>query len=341
MRRFLQAITILSLVLLLAGFTESAEVAAQGDPAALLIDQLHVFLMPMEDRVRISAYYILGNRAAEAYIGGPSGQDQDLDRDVTVIFPLPEGALNVQPGAGTEDAGRYELMDGAIADTAPIPPGAASLEVRFSYELSLVEGMSVRLTAPVAIIAAPSVDRDVPLAIESAVVVLMAGPDGEGQRWQVAGPQLLPMGEMDVGGGGAASPRAQVYRVEGLAAGDALVLRLEAAVSDQTSPAGAGTALRSGGMADGLELGIGVLVLVVAGIMVVAFWGGGRRGPKGRITARPDAIREEVQALAALDARFEAGELEVGVYEVARRAGKARIRALLGVDGDRDESKLG
>lgn len=341
MRRFLQAIRILSLVLLLAGFAESAEVAAQGDPVAIIIDQLHIFVMPMDDRLLISAYYLLGNRAAEAYTGDPSGQYQDLDRDITVIFPLPEGALNVQPGAGAEDAGRYEILDGAIADTAPIPPGVASLEVRFAYELPLVEGMSLRITAPVANIAAPSMDRDVPLAMESAVVVLMAGQDGEGQRWQVAGPQLLSMGEMDVGGGGTASPRAQVYRVEGLAAGDALVLRFEAAALGQTSPAGAGAALRSGGMADGLELGIGVLALVVAGITVVAFWGGGGRSPKGRITARPDAIREEVQALAALDARFAAGELEVGAYEVARRAGKARIRALLGFDGDLDGSGLG
>jgi uncharacterized membrane protein len=338
MRRFLQAIAIFSLIFLLAGLTGGADVAAQDDPAALVIDQLHIFLMPMDDRVRISAYYILGNRAAAAYLGGPSDQHQDLDRDITLIFPLPEGAVNVQPGSGEEDAGRYELLDGAIADTVPIPPGAASLEVRFSYELPLVEGMAVQIATPVANVTAPSVDRDVPLAIESAVVVLMESQDGEGERWQLIGPQLLLMGEMDVGDGGAASPRAQVYRIEDLAAEDARVFYLEATAAGQPSPAGSGAALRSVGMGDGLELGIGVLALVMAGITVIAFYGGEGRGPEGRITAMPDAVREEVWALAALDERFAAGELDDEAYEAARRAGKARIRALLTLDGGPDGS---
>ncbi|MBN1246044.1 MAG: hypothetical protein JXC32_00205 [Anaerolineae bacterium] len=269
-------------------------VLAQDGQGSLTIDQLHMFLMPSEDRLLVTEHYLLSNSASEAYLG----DDED---HVTVVFPLPAGAQNVQTDEGDESVGRYEIYEAdgtlAIADTAPILPGSATTEVRFSYELVLETGLSVR--------------RDMPLATESTVVLLT------GDTWRLEGPQLLSFGEINAGGG-----TAQAYTLDPMSPGDAFTFSLEpATVSSDVGDARMSTAAED----NGLGLGIGVLSLVVAGTAVFALWRRNASRTSDRGLALPEALKDEVQALAELDKRFDAGELDAAAYEDQRRAVKARI----------------
>jgi hypothetical protein len=59
--------------------------------------------------------------------------------------------------------------------------------------------------------------------------------------------------------------------------------------------------------------------------VVFALW---RREPStsGRLVVLPEVLRDDVQAIVALDRRYEAGELDADAYEAERRAAKSRIR---------------
>jgi hypothetical protein len=142
-----------------------------------------------------------------------------------------------------------------------------------------------------------------------------------GEAWQLVGPQLLPFGEMDAGGG-----VAQAYTVDPLSPGNAISFALEPVMTslDVDDPMVA-TVSDEGG----LGLGIGVLSLVVVGMTVFALWRRDVAPVSDHRQALPDELRDEVQTLAALDRRFEAGDLAPAVYEEQRRTVKARIRARL------------
>ena len=72
-------------------------------------------------------------------------EDAETGRRATLFFTVPEGsqALNFDgPGLGE----RYLDWGTGFADTVPVPPGTATVETLFNYELPFWEGMQVART---------------------------------------------------------------------------------------------------------------------------------------------------------------------------------------------------
>jgi hypothetical protein len=94
-----------------------------------------------EQVLRISEVHVFGNVADRSFIGKVN--DASNGQKVTVFIPLPDSAVGLAFPEG-ESAERYIQVAGGIWDTQPVPPGADTAVVRFSYHL-VVEGSSVPL----------------------------------------------------------------------------------------------------------------------------------------------------------------------------------------------------
>jgi len=299
--------------LLLAGafFGRPLALAAQDQAQAdITVDQLHIFLVPTGESVRVSEYYLLGNSGDSTYTGGAQDRDPEGHPAVTVVFPLPEAASNVQlDQVGDHD--RYLLLENAIADTQPISPGVATVEARFAYELPLG--------------AAPTFAHTVPLPVQSAVILVV------GDAWELQGPILMPMGAMEAEG-----QRAQAYTLGPLEAGDTIAFSVVAAAASTEAGAVAGTevvpvANRRGSGTLGVVWG--VLAVGVAAVAAVGLWRA--RPPAGeRPQGVPEAVQRLVGEIAELDRRFDAGEVDEAMYRAARYARKADIHQLVQQRGE-------
>jgi hypothetical protein len=136
-------------------------------PDDLVIAQLHIFLVPLGERLLVTEHYVLNNAGAEAHAG-------------ELRYPLPVDAQNVQfPEVDTLNE-RYRLEEGHVIDTLPVPPGEHAREVRISYELTEWAGRALT--------------RTFPLPVEAAV--LMA----RGEELLLDGPALMSMGPLDTEG---------------------------------------------------------------------------------------------------------------------------------------------
>ena len=165
--------------------------------APVTIEQAHLFIRFAEDRLEVQEFHLLSNAGEEPYTGEV---DPELGVPITLRFELPPGAEDLKfadPAAGE----RFVLAPEGFADTLPIPPGEATAEVRFTYEVPYGPGEPF--------------SRAFPLPVGAVVVVLPAGelePVGEALSYQ---------GEMP--GEGMA---VDVYVAGPLAAGEALSLSL-------------------------------------------------------------------------------------------------------------------
>jgi hypothetical protein len=257
----------------------------------LTIDQMHLFVMPAGNRLQITEHYLLGNAGDETYGG---------DGEATVVWQLPAGASDVR--INEQDAGtdRYIVGDGTVADTAPIPPGSATVEASFAYELPLEPGTDM--------------SRQVPLPVQSGVLLVA------GEGWGLQGENLTPMGSMEVGG-----QMAQAYTFDPLTSEEALSFSL---IEQATTTAGPQAPAAPSEPEPTQGLLVGSIVLVVAGAAAFALW----RFPQTQ--AVPTAVSDEIAAIAALDAQFRAGEMSEAAYREARATLKAgvarRLRAARG-----------
>ena len=277
--------------------------ASQAPPSGIVIDQLHIFLTPLGERVQVSEYYLLGNETEAPYTGNAT----DDDLPVTVIFPLPEGAIDVRFDEGAGDKGRYRPLNGGIADSKPIPPGVATLEARLIYEIPMASEMSVV--------------RPLPLPVASAVLLVA------GERWQLQGPELASLGLMEAG-----DQTVRAYLFEPAEARPAITFTLIDA--PPSSPRVAQHTLG----APGIQIGLGILALLAAGVGAWTIW---RSRP---LAAPPSAVRASLVALADLDDQYATGELSAPAYQGARAVLKRRIREQLeapeaAMDAGRRESE--
>jgi len=213
---------------------------ATEDRSAIQVTQLHVFVSASGEHVRIGEYYLVSNTGERTYVGT---QAPEVGRRATLSFTLPEGA----EGLHFESSGlgeRYLERERGFADTAPVPPGTASSEVLFEYELPYREGTEVA--------------RAFDLPVASVVLVLL----DEGMALE--GGRITPTGPLDTQMG-----RALSYTAGPLAAGEVLSFRLVAqsqptALSAPTGSAPARNAAQ--------ELGIGLVTLAAAVVVVYLLW---------------------------------------------------------------------
>jgi hypothetical protein len=233
----------------------------------------------------------MGNRT---YIGA---EDPETGQRVTLAVTPPAEAENAHfDDTGLE--GRFLEREADFADTEPIPPGTATAEALFSYDLPYREGLRVA--------------RTFDLPVVSVVLVL---PD-EGMALEGAG--LTSEGAMDTQMGPALS-----YVAGPLAAGESLAFTLVAGPPPASLASGAvSSSIRN----PALETAVGLVALAAAVVSIYLLWRPSSPGPL------PARARPLVEAIAALDAGFEAGQVGERTYRRKRKALKQQLRGLLGED---------
>lgn len=261
------------------------------DPAAVQITQLHVFMVGAGDVLQVGELYLISNLGDRTYIGA---LDEESGRRITLRFSAPEqaGELSLDEASPGE---RFVERTTGFADTAPIPPGTATVEVLISYLLPYQEGLQVVRTF------------DAPVA--SVVLVVSDAEMG------LEGAQLTPGGTLETQMGPALG-----YTAGPLGAGEPLTFTL---TRQTTAMSGEMTGTTSAPMRNaGSELLIGLLVLAAALVAVYMLF----LSPAG---APPEGVRPLVQAIARLDADFEAGRIAENAYRQQREALERQVRQRL------------
>ncbi|MGD1997170.1 MAG: hypothetical protein PVH62_10410 [Anaerolineae bacterium] len=263
------------------------------DPAAVEVSQLHIFVSGVGSRLQFGEYYLVSNVGDRTYIGV---EDPETGRRATLTFTLPEGAESLSfdgPGQGE----RYLEREVGFADTEPVPPGNATVEILFQYQLSYREGLRV--------------ERVLDVPVSSAVLVI---PEEVGLALE--GPRVIPAGSLETRLGPALS-----YTAGPLEAGEPLVFTLVARQSESERSLAPQTSSRTRNMAR--EVGVGLAALAAALVGVYFLW---RPAPAGPVPAR---TRPLVEAVASLDDEFESGKISEKAYRKKRKSLKRRLRALL------------
>lgn len=269
------------------------------DISFISIEQAHLFIVPMGDRVRIAEYYIVGNSSDRTFAGTENADGAFT----TLTFKLPPGASNLT----FDSAGLGERFVGdttAFADTLPIPPGDTTVDVDFSYELPFSEDMRVERTLDVPV-------NLVALIINSETIGL------EGEALVLGGMMNTQMG-----------PSAS-YSAGPLAAGEALAFtfgeQTQTMTAGGTTPGGTSpttptSTARPGTRNASRETGMGIVALALAGVASYLLW-----TSVAATTPMPEHARPLVEEIAALDASFVAGEVDEEAYQQQRATLKRRL----------------
>lgn len=296
-RRRRGGLPLLSVILLLAVAWAPDPQTGDGQlPSDIEVTQLHIFITRSESGLGIGEYYLLSNSGEQTYEGV---EDPQSGERVTVSFTLPVGAQGLRfngPGLGE----RFVEVEGGFADTEPIPPGTATVEVLFTYELPYREGMQVERV----------------FGVPVASVVLVIAEEG----LALAGDGVVSAGVLDTQMGPALS-----YTAGPLEVGESLVFSVVTnlqplPVAPVAAAPGASAAPRSAAR----EAVVGLVALAVALAAAYLLW---RSPPPGPC---PAEVCPMVKEIAALDADFGAGRVEERDYHHKRDALKQRAREALG-----------
>ncbi len=253
------------------------------------------------DRLQIAEYYLIGNTGERTYIGAGQG---DGDERTTVAFTVPQAAMGLTfdgPGLGERFVGDAT----SFADTLPIPPGTATIEVDFSYELTYEEGLELT--------------RELNVPVQSVVIIV------NGSEIGLEGPGVEFGGMMDTQMGRAASYTAGPYTagvplvLSFVPQDSAIAASVEAETRVDTPAETSGPRQRD----PGSEMLIGGVVLVVAAFVAYQVW---QAQP---IPPMPGGARDTVADIVALDERYADGDLTVQNYERRRAALKRKARSYL------------
>jgi hypothetical protein len=273
------------------------------DRSDVEVAQLHLFVSRVDDRIRIGEYHLISNTGAKTYVGQ---LDPESGRSLTLSYALPEGAEDLAfDGAGLGE--RFVEREGGFADAEPILPGASTVETLFSYELPFREGMQV--------------ERSFEVPVASVVLLLSEGD------MSLEGMGITSAGALDTQMGPAFS-----YTAGPIMAGESLAFTLldrpQAAMPSApfSSPTTGSPLARN----TARETSVGLVVLAAAVVAAYFLWQPSARG------SLPKAARPLVEAIATLDADFEAGEVAEKSYQRKRRALKRQLWTLIGGDGPTD-----
>jgi hypothetical protein len=263
------------------------------DTSDLVVTQAHMFVSRDGDRIQVGEYYLVSNTGDRTCVGTEA---PGTGRRTTLSLTLPDGAEGLRfngPGLGE----RYVDRAGGFADTRPVPPGTGTIDVLFSYDFPGRERVHVERVL------------DVPV---TSVVLLI--PEGD-IALEEGG--LVPAGRLDTDMGPSLS-----YTAGPLAAGEALAFALVAGPGSLPAAPGGVAPVRNAAA----EMAVGLAALaagVVTSYLVL-------RSPVPG--APPAQAQPLVDSIAALDARFEAGELAEAAYHQQRASLKAQLRSLLAID---------
>jgi hypothetical protein len=303
-RLLLVALPLLAALAMQAGIAPSLEARPLADtptPAApettasdadISLQSVHYIIEYDPTHIYLAEMYLFDNSGRRVYVGR-AGED---GRPETVRIALPPGAENVSSQEGGLDP-RFKLAPGALVDTAPILPGAASHTIFFVYDLPY-RGDTFTL------------QREAPYAVES--VNVLAADTGP----QLSSEQLLPLGTRQAQG-----QNYQSYRGAALEKGARLVINISGLSNVQvgTAQPSAPAVVVSQGTLRWLGVGLAVLALVAVGVYP-------------RLRQRPERathVDRLLQAIADLDDAYAAGELAESSYRSQREQHKAELMAVL------------
>ena len=287
------------------------------DPSTVAIEQLHVILQFGEGQVQVSELYQFSQNASTVFVG----QTGDADEG-TVRIALPGGASEPEfdrSFGGMESFFPAETViptDGGWADTVPLRPGPASLSLLVRYAMPYDGGLTI--------------NHPVHYAVSNVNLVLPdAGVELAGDGWQEGQPQV--MGEAGV---------FLNYTQSGVAAGQEVSFSLQGEPRQVSPSPAATTPLRD--QSSDLLIGGGVLLLALAlGAFTLRQWRQNQDEEHlqesqvtipGEERAAPDkqAVRRQelLNAIAALDDAYEAGDLPAAEYGEQRQALKEELVAI-------------
>ena len=267
---------------------------ATTDETAVGIDQIHIIVEFIGDRLRINELYIFNNRAAAVFTGKMGNLEEG-----TVEIALPAGAENVAFQRAFQSLDSFIPASEMIqtetgwADTLPLRPGRGSLSLLAQYELPYEAGLTLahplRYDTNQATLSLPDV---------GAVVT--------NEGWAEQPPQVLDSGTF------------LNYVHSGLTAGNALTLELNGRPRLVLDAEGNNTLVRDTNQ-ELLIGGIGLLLVVGTAVFFLRQW---------QQPATLDTRDDLLQAIAALDDAYEAGSVSEGRYQHQRAELKGRLVAL-------------
>jgi mono/diheme cytochrome c family protein len=275
-----------------------------ADITPVQIDQMHlIFDFSVEGQIEVSQLWLISNSGDRTVV--------QSDGQNAIPVDLPEGAADLR-FADQASGALYTPTETGFVMHEPVRPDDA-LELIFSFTLPYDRGLDYEQTMA---LPANSID----------VITDQNAP-------RISGPELTSMGERSMG-----EIQLQTYQRPGLAKGEVLKLELSGRPGSAT-PGSFNTNLLIG-------LGAMALALVIAGL---GFWQMRMRhepelqGPpqKAGGTSAPEAAPERatdrdelVQAIAGLDAAFEAGRMEASEYHDRREALKRELMAIMSEEHD-------
>jgi hypothetical protein len=258
------------------------------DPGVVGIEQVHMVLEFVEDRVMVSEIYVLSNNDTAVFVG----ETGDAAGGVFELV-LPSGAENVNFQRSFGSVSNFlpapELIqtDRGWADTVPLRPGEGAMNLLTTYEIPYEDGVTIAH----------------PLYYDTDNVTILMPDVGislvEGE-WTDQGAQQM----------GTAGTFLS-YAHPALAAGEALSFELDGRVN-RRDMATVGASV-DGDSTTGLLIGAGVFLLVVVGALLsVRSW-------QTPVPAVEEGETEQLlQAVANLDDAYESGGMDEAQYQKQR-----------------------
>jgi hypothetical protein len=260
------------------------------DDSLIVIDRLHLILdYSIEGVVEVSELLLMANTGDRTIAG------QDGSNDIRVT--LPEGFSNLYFADSPELMRFTEDADGFVMHEAFIPGEA--VEIYFSFTLPYERSLDYQ--------------QPVDYPVEAIVILKTQGPPS------ISGEGLSDVGARDMGG-----LVMESYRMDPLEQGETLELRLSGRHPAQTDSSST-TNLIVGAVALGLTL-----------IALFIIWWKWSQGQESTVEYDDETVSEDLRdsealmrAIAALDDKFEAGEVTETVYKERREELKRTLKALL------------
>jgi len=270
------------------------------DTSGLVVERFHIlFEFLTEGQIRIAELIIISNLSNQVVV--PTEANSPV-----LTYALPASATNLQFQDGILGQDFVETADG-FGDLRPVPPGNSQHQVLFSFDLPYDSGLEIVQ----------------PLNIPVSNLVALLPDVGV----KVQGSGLVSGGLQDVQG-----VPYEVFSAGGLSAGSELSLSL-------TGKPNLGTAsMISTGSNSNLAIGLGALGVAILGTGVWLYRRGSKNTPLDEDGEEDEALDSYdagmdkdslIDAIIALDDRFNAGELPEEPYLQRRAVLKEQLRKML------------
>jgi hypothetical protein len=285
------------------------------DVSVISVSRMHIFVDFSGDNLQISELYLFDNLSDRVYVGSTG-----VPEDGTLELVLPPGAIGplVERAIGESmvptTSSVFPTAEGFI-DTQHVRPGMASQQLMVTYQLPY-DGNQATISHPLSY----PVQRvslfvpDVGLAVESDQL-------GGGERQTLSGMPMLLWDGANLAAGDLLS-----FRISGEPDFSGLATESEMpgpVIPGSPNPHVAQPSVSPLFVSSGdnpVTWAIGAGVLIVGAGLVGYFW--------TRRTSAPEVapVEELLQAIVALDAAYEAGEIPTAPYEWERERLKIELR---------------